>query len=178
MKRAYTKPILQIEEFIPQEYVASCTRLTGAYVQCARPGKDASTLDGAQYGSNYPGSIEGKNPNLYTGSKHPNGEYYHGGCFYQQTIYIDGSLTGQEKIALNDGSGGYWYSPIKNILIGGESDGTYENLYEKEGFVSGTWDDIKNGGTFEAAWQSWDPKGSVYHHYGALTVDATISGFS
>lgn len=161
MKRAYTKPILQIEEFIPQEYVATCNRLHTASVRCTRPGQDPTKVDGNAYGIGIEGSIEGQNLSLYGDTKdNPQGYYFHGGCANSQKIYIDGSLTGVEVI-------GDWVTPITNLVIGDEDT---DGIFTKQTVTKTAWSSIKANTTYEATWVSYDRKGSSYTHWGPLTL--------
>ncbi|MBQ8520334.1 MAG: hypothetical protein IJ456_02920 [Bacteroides sp.] len=157
-KKAYVTPMMKSESFVPNEYVAACTRITDITATCARPGSSGGNVigDGTSYGNNIGSSVEGDD---CRGSSY--GKIYHGVCGNPSTIYLDGSLNGLE----NNGR------PITNVIIGAK---TTVNNYYKISVASTDFDDLEVGSTYNATWNSTDNHGCSYTHWGALKV----TGFS
>lgn len=153
-KKWYDKPMLMVEEFVANQYVATCNSVTDLKVTCARPGSDGNKLDGTAYGTSYQASIE-----RYC-SKH-NANEYHGICGDPSEIFLDGSGNGTE----NNGR------PITGLIIGGENT---NGSYSKVSVNLTSFAELVRGKIYSASWTSTDNNGCSYAHYGSLKV----SGYS
>lgn len=161
MKRAYTKPVLQLESFVPQEYVAICFNMY---------------CDADQYNSNHPApngntyywkDNEGTAADGYaqTGQNVLNTHGYY--CIDCPTIYND--KTGLWKIDDTSGNG--------IGLIDRTSRNDNLMFWVKEGndyksYTLDQWTSIKNSSNIIVSWTETDASdGNQWNHVGHLVLN-------
>lgn len=144
MKKCYERPIMYVQNFVPNEYVAACYTLV-----CAIPGRSATEIgDGTstRWFINQPDWSTRPS----TGSLRWDGSWVqadglaHGNCGNESTSYdVDHSIGYEHN---NDGT--VKNAVISNVHIGSQS----------------------SGNTYYATWQS--DNGTLYTHYGFAIMDS------
>lgn len=159
MKKAYVKPVMTSEEFIPSEYVAACSlihNLIQGDLYCAIPGTDVHHL--------YDGEKENMNPYGDDASKRDERTHGGTGCGGTVDIYGDTGIESNEsKIFGLD----IWTS------IG---EPTEETSFAKENYsntITDNWGSVESNKWYYVTFSSKDPGGYQYDHYGALKVTGT-----
>lgn len=144
MKKCYERPMMYVQNFVPNEYVAACYTLV-----CAIPGTSATEI-GDGTGTRWFTDRPSMSTRPYTGSCGWDGNWVradglaHGNCGNESTSYdVDHSIGYEHN---NDGT--VKNAVISNVHIGRQSS---EN-------------------TYYATWQS--DNGTLYTHYGFAIMDS------
>lgn len=153
MKRKYIKPVLLLEDFVPQEYVATCY-----YMQCeADDYSDHYYYDGSKY-------IE----------KNGQGGRTHGWCMSHESIY---NASEQKLDDITDGN--RFITNVSVNLNGTKGDKSTYTPVTPTTIWQTIHDALNENKTLNAYWEEHDPdfdngtyteeNPAIWYHYGSIT---------
>lgn len=159
MKRVYVKPLITMEDFMPNTYCSPCENkyyITSIKPICTRPGSSPTKIDGTGWGESYSGSLQGYQEK---------DARYHGSCG-----------------AYPDNSGSLWLEngvikgkehnqqDIFNVVIGGVNTKGKDGIYTSNVQQETSFEELIPGNFYYATWDSYDNTEFLYNHYGAIEV--------
>lgn len=158
MKKAYVKPAMTSEEFIPSQYVAACSLIHNIIkgdLYCAIPGTDVYHIND--------GGKENNNP---YGDHASSANRTHGGTGCGGTVDIYGD-TGIESNGSKIFGLDIWTS------IGVPSANTSFKKENYKNTITDNWGSVESNKWYYVTFSSKDNGGYQYDHYGALKVTGT-----
>ena len=164
MKKAYVKPAMDVEEFIPNIYCASCVfieEMINANVYCAIPGNSSIIQDeNLEYGDSWT-----LHPDHECGRDEAANDTDNPG--YHST-YCDGSITLGTTGGTEAGTG----SNIYDLQFGSINTSGNYNCLTGNTDLSSNWNNLHVNTYYNATWKSRDGnnEGREYIHYGALYI--------
>lgn len=143
MKKTWVDPRIEVQQFVPNEYVAAC--ITGT-ICCAVPGFSAYAVGDGTSWRDFDSDVYYGLSSNWDGPTIINDDRVHGICGAWADISFDSdTVSGYEK-------------------VDGVTD-TTRPIYHINGYS-------ETVGEYNVTWQSNDVTGTVYNHYGTLKISS------